>query len=1404
MRDGAKSRAFEEQRVDSLTDLQTIAEAGGSLYEHERAAMEMIRARLSKEGRRILSNILLHDTQSGGYYECDVIVVATSGLYVVELKHWSGTINIAPYQWTINGFQSRSDPHKTNVLKCKILKGIYQHKFRTYPDTWVESLVVLTNPAAVVENADSPVIAAERHKRGVTLASISDLVTYVRKKDSLAASKSPHLSVKQIDAIADYLESLSIPRRSVRFRVPGYETVEYLSQRADCVELIARPMTSEAKGLYRFRVFRVPTGLPAIERQRFMMRAYNTLKAVKEIGDHPNIQKVFVLENEDGDIIECSEWNETETLATIVRSPEKKLPVSDCLKICAGIASALNCAHDAGLIHRAVKPENIALVNGQPKLMNFDLAFRLEEKHLTVIPDPSELKDDGYTAPELLTGSDIDEATDFFSLGVIAFELLTGRRPFKSARQHLADAGRIDQSVTDNLFQTGVEKAVAEAILQMIVPDRTKRLKDGIKIFKLFGGERKAAFELGVLSEPNPKLESGAHYDIFEIEELVGHGTEAQVYRAKTVREERVALKLFNREIPRERILSEAEITSIIDSPYVVRCDNRIGHWKDERYFIVLEYVDGRSMREIIDKGLRPEVQTFMTVALGLMEGLAAFHEHRDANGGPNPLVHSDLKPENILISNRDSKPVIIDCGIAGQPRVDTFQGTPGYVPPDCIRGTDMQFSEDGDRFALAVTLWEWLFGEKPYENPAVGDVAVWPMEGAPEGFPLGIREWFLQGVATEAQRRFDSIEGMRKAFLRLFRESEAGAESTVGVESIRAIPVMPVKFDLLMVDSERSVTQPILRPKAGTEEFVSYLNTLSNASPANENALAEFQVINRYFGWIRVESPIAQTVYDQLILHKRNVILTGNAGDGKTTIAAEVFRRLTGELTAMKPVEIIRGPGIAITIVKDMSELAEQERRRIFRSAVEDTSQTYLIVSNTGTLISTVPKSAESELLGALEAVSPQEILEGKFLVINIGRLDSIDTAVKVLTRMVDDAHWMDCHDCAVHDECPIWNNVEMIQMSRDTVCSRISMVYRRLFEYGIRLTMRQMTGHLAYALTGGMTCNAIREMSHIGHQQLRSSYSFVNRFFGDDGRDMSADAWQLLPIREIQKSEFGVLLDPLTEWSLWGARDYARLLPPHILAQLGSVLKSGCPESPEDRRQLRRWLFFFGNIEERRDKKFLTLYLNSPSLLDYLKYAVNRNPIPPAYAKRFVRNILQVVQESFCGVKLPQDAWDGQYLYITICPPGKNPSTQLVVAQLSGADFRLAHKTYFSAGDFSVSRLALRFIQGDAQVDLDLDLPFLDYVARRYEGDVTQDLTAYYMDRLQRFKAELLEAQGRSYVRAVDGHVDEDCEAVLNLLQIAPNRKFRVLRCCGPDGDQQRLREQTGPAGHLREQRL
>lgn len=1328
-----------------------------SLFLHEEEAIKEIKSQTQNIGK-LLYNVMLYDKQSNNYFEIDILLATNFGIFVIELKHWSGHIRVQPYNWVVNDINYRSDPRKVNNFKAKIVKGIYQHRFKTFPDIWVESVVVFTNPDVTIEGAVSPGVAASQRLNNPTFASIGDLITYLKKRKVSLSQQI--LDNQQVDAVISYFSTLDQPKQIVKYSVPGYETVEYISQRPECIELIARPLQGFGKGLYRFRIFRIPQDAPQKERERFLKKAHNTIQSVSQIGDHPHIHKVWMIENEVGDIIEGSEWSETGTLRDLILKNNHLFQVDDALQVCCGIAEALKEAHKNNVIHRAVKPENILMLNGMPKLINFDLAYQLEDNRLTVIEDASKLKDDGYIAPEVVFGQDIDESTDLFSLGVIAYELLTGGKPFPSAKVYVAQKGKLSEQAIHRLEQADVPHKIIDLIENMLAADRHLRIKNANRILATFKAEGLYKESEKAPLVANRKLEPGSMHDVYEIVELIGEGEESQIYKARTIKGRLVALKLFNKEVPRERIFMEAEVTSAISSSYVVRCENKIGHWENDRYFIVLEYVPGISLRNIIEAGEKPDLETFKTVAIGLMEAIRAFHYHKDSEGNSRPFLHSDIKPDNIIIT-KDKRGILIDCGISGEPRIDTFRGTIGYVPPDCLSGADMSFSEDGDLFALGVTLWEWLFGCKPYENPSIGDMATIPVPSDID-LPDNIKRWLLKAVATEADNRFSTVDEMQQAFTTVAEEDslitptdQIIPEETFGKQGALVKP----KDEVIPSDIE------------GDNPFVSYLNSLSNASAGNENATAEAQITSEYFSCIEVGNPITEFVYEKLTSERCNIILTGNAGDGKTTIAMEIFTRLSGERRPLNPQETLADQGLVI--IKDMSELDEEVRISILNEAV-NSSNNYLIISNTGTLIesfgkldSSGLKTSDSELLKALEADGPCKVFDDHFLVLNIGRIDSIKTACAVFTRMLEHENWEACLNCARLNECPIYTNVLLLQERFDIVHERIMLLYRRLFEYSVRLTMRQMTGHLAYAITAGLECKGIMAMSQMALEQHICGYLFFNRFFGDDGADISPAALQLFPVRQIIKEEFGMVLDPEFERKAWMKEGtaFSALGDLNLSTKILNNIFDGT--GPAARRQLRRLVYFFGYLDDAAGKRFISIYLRSPMLLEYIDLLESPSKIPPLKESRFRSQILQVMQEHFIEVKLPEDRGHTDDLYITVRQQIAGTGAQMVLADFRTADFKLVAIPWYTVGAEQKRMLCLQFNEG--LETMKLDLPFFDYVARRYEGEVTEELSAYYADRLERFKVELIE-------HFYTGTDKEDQH--LRLLMIDTDRKFKLMR--------------------------
>jgi len=170
--------------------------------------------------------------------------------------------------------------------------------------------------------------------------------------------------------------------------------------------------------------------------QRFIQEA----RAASAI-NHPNVCIIHeVGQGDDGRSFIAMEYIEGETLASkIERGP---LPSSEIIDLGIQIASGLEEAHSKGIIHRDIKPRNIAVTpRGQAKVLDFGLAHVTPPQSHRPIEEASTLArtDTGillgtidYMSPEQALGREIDTRTDIFSLGVVFYEMATGRKPFST------------------------------------------------------------------------------------------------------------------------------------------------------------------------------------------------------------------------------------------------------------------------------------------------------------------------------------------------------------------------------------------------------------------------------------------------------------------------------------------------------------------------------------------------------------------------------------------------------------------------------------------------------------------------------------------------------------------------------------------------------------------------------------------------------------------------------------------------------------------------------------------------------------------------------------------------------------------------------------------------------------
>jgi serine/threonine protein kinase len=151
---------------------------------------------------------------------------------------------------------------------------------------------------------------------------------------------------------------------------------------------------------------------------------------------HPNITTIYEFGVEGIVPFIVQELLSGEDLDRII-GRQVPLPLPEKVRILIAVASALEFAHGTGIVHRDIKPANIRILDsGVVKIMDFGIAKSLDST-TSITKDGTAVGSTAYMSPEQIVGESVDARTDIYSLGVVAYELLSGRKPFEHEKLFL-------------------------------------------------------------------------------------------------------------------------------------------------------------------------------------------------------------------------------------------------------------------------------------------------------------------------------------------------------------------------------------------------------------------------------------------------------------------------------------------------------------------------------------------------------------------------------------------------------------------------------------------------------------------------------------------------------------------------------------------------------------------------------------------------------------------------------------------------------------------------------------------------------------------------------------------------------------------------------------------------------
>ncbi len=1052
----------------------------------------------------------------GNFLEIDALLIAPHAIYVIEVKDWGRQIEGNDNEWYLNGRRERKNPNKITKHKARCLNSFLTGKSPDLRHVWCQHTVVIARPDTVLDLEGNCVWTTFRLDRA--------LLDYVQSPTQLSTNW--RIAENQIvplqQEIVTYLIGSGRTRQS-KNRIKHYEIVDKLSEDGQRVEYLARSTQGHVKGsLKRLKIFTLPLyEVDPEKRHTIKQKLYRSFDALQLIGHHPNILSVQIDEDYQADkVIEIADWSEQGTLRSVIT--KGTLTLDQKIQIIKEIAEGLHTAHAKEIYHRDLRPEHILMTTDNvPQIMNFDLAYIEAPELVTVWQTVDETRNQRYLPLELTLAHgeyDVYPSSDLYSLGVIFYELLCGDVPYETPRQLEAAGGRLLNEMLPSARMPGLPLWIDDVITKLYaaeVHDRYATVEEFLQDLRmrlLPTSDQEAVVEPEaaevVETQPlstNRQFQPGEKVGIYRIVRYLKSGGFAQVYLALHVLQDKeYALKVNNSSVPLSSLIGEFRFLNELQHPNIVNV-----YWSDQlpdgRYYLAMEFLSGESLAAYAWDKKRMPMPDALKVGQDMLRALRYLHEGEQRVTGElagKPIYHRDIKPSNIIrIPERGY--VLIDFNIAKEAdRSQTHAGTDPYIAPDLDQGVYITWNDSADTFALGVTLYELICKRHPYKDnlPRLNAAPLHPYEteyGKDLSKPLCA--FLMQAVQPKAEQRFRTARDMENALLRVM-----AGDLYLPSES-------PVSDTGLSLQPEE-VQRPNYNP------FVTRLRRLfSQAQHSNAGTRGLDEIARKTYIQTQLDQKLVPAILNGEF---RLVIITGNAGDGKTALIQQLEERTQ----PLSPLSSKNGSrfeicGIPFQTNYDGSQdegdkhnddvleefLAPLAGLTDFSQAAEGR----ILAINEGRLMEFLSASERAERFGGLyDALDTyfnergETVLPQYMIVVNLNwrsvvaeSNDEPALLEKQLRALLKPEFWAPCSVCELQDRCFIRYNAIIVGDSaagleiRERLSQILEVVHLRR---ELHITMRDLRSALSFMICRDYGCEDIPQLvQHIDTEDQRLDYT-------------------------------------------------------------------------------------------------------------------------------------------------------------------------------------------------------------------------------------------------------------------------------------------------------------------------
>lgn len=788
--------------MSDSSNWNTITESN---FPWEREALDFVRQQFpAQEPYRAWSNFEFIATD-GSINEVDLLVFTPQGFFLIEIKSRPGRLygDAGTWTWETNGrLYTSNNPLIATNTKAKKLKSLLERQRACRSKgqiPFIEALVFCSAPdlrLELQETARYRVCLRDLIPTG-TRGARSGIMAAMLERDCPGVDPQSRgiYDRSTVRMIGQAMEQAGI-RSSERHRKVGDYKLDHTIDSGPGYQDWAATHTQNLKAKRRVRIYLVRTEAAEADRKMIERAALREFRLLETLQPHPSILRCDnYTEYELGPALIFEYDPSAIRLDHYLAQQKDSLSVNVRLNLLRQVAEVVRFAHEKKVVHRGLSPQSILVTENkdglpQVKLYNWQVGCRTDDSmtnasEVSATSHIDRLVEDistAYLAPEALTDEGmVGEYLDVFSLGAIAFHLLSGEAPAANGLE-LSSKLRETKGLQISSVLNGAPEVLQFLIGYSTHPDVANRIDSVADFLNILDGveEKLSALEHHLVENPAQAQQGDLLPGNLTVIRRLGQGATSTGLLVERDGQEFV-LKVANDPDDNSRLGSEVEALQSLRHSYIVEFCEVLEIGKRAAFLMRPVYTDkaDRSV-ETLGQRLRKEGRLHIDLLQRFGEDLLDAIKHLEEQG----VNHRDIKPDNIAVGQvgRGDRLhlVLFDFSLSKAPLENIRVGTAGYLDPLLQLRKPPRWDLHAERYAAAATLYELATGVLPKWGDGTTDPSHSNSEMTidAELFDASLRdsltEFFQKAFRRDPRQRFDNAEEMLRAWRDCFEGIEA------------------------------------------------------------------------------------------------------------------------------------------------------------------------------------------------------------------------------------------------------------------------------------------------------------------------------------------------------------------------------------------------------------------------------------------------------------------------------------------------------------------------------------------------------------------------------------------------------------------------------------------------------